>query len=272
MGTPSTQIIAVWIKDGVTEIDFRPLEDVAYTVLATKLPNYSEDNLWELIEEKLPHIADVLRTDAAESRADGIPPRFEIDDEQSPYIKAFPAENVLLAKLRRINPFVVEELCAQILAKLGATANVTERTGDGGVDFVATGLDIMPSGYGIPAVCRATVIGQTKRYKEANVITERTLREFVGSGVWKRHKLRLNSGISPLAPIILAFWTTSNFEPNAKHYAREMGLWYMDGHASYVARLGLGDFVHGLPDEAAGPEVEASRTVAEALEGVEGGH
>ena len=251
MGVPSTQIMAVWIKDGVTDTDFRPLEEVAFAVLAAKLPKYSEDDIWELIEDKLPHIADALRTDAAECRADGVPPRFEIDDEQSPYIKAFPADYILLAKLRRIDPFKVEDLCAEILAKLGATANVTERTGDGGVDFIATDLDIVPSGYGMPAVCRATVIGQTKRYKEGNVISERALREFVGSGVWKRHKLRLDSGISPLAPVILAFWTTSNFEPNAKRYAREMGIWYMDGHtlASYVSKLGLSEFAHGLPDE-----------------------
>ena len=260
MGVPSTQIISVWIKDGVTDTGFALLEDVAFEVLRVRLPKPSDDDIWEIIEEKLPHIAECLREEAANCKADGVPPRFEIDDEQSPYIKAFPAENALLAKLRRIDPFVVEDLCAQILAKLGATANATERTGDGGVDFVATNLDIMPAGYGIPAVCRATVIGQTKRYKETNVIAEKALREFVGSGVWKRHRLRLDSGISPLAPVILAFWTTSNFEPNAKRYAREMGIWYMDGHtlASYVAKLGLSEFVFALPDElpVAGPAVE----------------
>ena len=260
VGVPSTQIMAVWIKDGITDTEFRPLTDVAFAVLAAKLTSYSEDDIWELIEDKLPHIADALRTDAAEGRADGMPPRFEIDDEQSPYIKGFPADNALLAKLRRIDPFKVEDLCAQILEKLGAVANATERTGDGGVDFIATGLDIVPSGHGIPAVCRATVIGQTKRYKDTNIIKETALREFVGSGVWKRHKLRLDSGISPLAPVILAFWTTSNFEPNAKRYAREMGIWYMDGHtlASYIARLGLSDFVNALPDENVGQGLAAA--------------
>ena len=243
--------MAVWIKDGMTNADFLLLEEVAFAVLRKHLPRYSDDRIWDIIEEKVEFIAEHLRNDAAESKADGVPLRFEIDDEQSPYIRAFPADNALLAKLRRINPFAVEDLCAQVLAKLGATANATERTGDGGVDFIASNLDIMPAGYGIPAVCRATVIGQTKRYKETNVINEKTVREFVGSGVWKRHKLRLDSGISPLAPVILAFWTTSNFEPNAKRYAREMGIWYMDGHtlSSYIAKLGLRDFVFMLPDE-----------------------
>jgi len=257
MSAPSTQILSVWIKDGLNNLDYILLEQVAFKVLRERLPKYSENDIWEIIEEKLDYIADTLRTDAAECRADGVPLRFEIDDEQSPYIKAFPADNALLAKLRRINPLVVEDLCAQILAKLGATANATKPTGDGGVDFIASNLDIMPSGFGIPAGCRATVIGQTKRYKESNIINEKALREFVGSGVWKRHRLRLDSGISPLAPVILAFWTTSNFEPNAKRYAREMGIWYMDGHtlASYVAKLGLSDFVFALPDELVDPIV-----------------
>ena len=251
MGVPSTQVIAVWIKDGVANEEFCLLEDVAFDILRAKLTSYSEDTVWEIIEDKLSHIAEILRNDAAETRADGMPPQFEIDDEQSPYIRAFPSSNELLSKLRSINPFVVEDLCANILGRLGATANVTQRTGDGGVDFVASNLDIMPAGYGMPAVCRATVIGQTKRYKESNVINEKQLREFVGAGVWKRHKLRLDSGISPLAPVILAFWTTSNFEPNAKRYAREMGIWYMDGQtlASYITKLGLSDYVFSLPNE-----------------------
>lgn len=245
--------MSVWIKDSAANTDWAPLEDVAIAVLKAKLPKYSDEEISELIEDKLPHIAEALRNDAAECSADGIPPRFAIDDEASPYFKAFPTDGALIEKLRRINPFAVEELCAAILSKLGGVARATERTGDGGVDFIATDLDIVPSGFGVPAVCRAIVIGQTKRYKETNVIKETSLREFVGAGVWKRHKLRLDSGISPLAPVILAYWTTSNFEPNAKRYAREMGIWYMDGHtlAAYIEKLGLSEFVFGLPDEAA---------------------
>lgn len=253
MGAPPTHVMTGWIRDDIANTEYLRLQDVAYTVLRARLPKHSDDGIWEIIEEKLTYFAEALRSEVADCVADGMPLRFQIDDEQSPYIRAFPADGSLLAKIRRIDPFVVEDLCAQILIQLGATAHATERTGDGGVDFIASNLDIVPAGYGIPAVCRATVIGQTKRYKEGNVIPEKTMREFVGSGVWKRHKLRLDSGVSPLAPVILAFWTTSSFEPNAKRYVREMGIWYMDGHtlASYVAKLGLSDYVLALPDEPA---------------------
>jgi hypothetical protein len=251
MGVPSTQIISVWIKDSAFNTEWMPLEEVAFSVLRARLPRLSDEEISEIIEDKLPYIAETLRTDLAENKADGVPERFAIDNEASPYFKAFPADTALLEKLRRIDPFAVEILCAQILSKLGGVARATERTADGGVDFIATDLDIMPSGFGIPAVCRAIVIGQTKRYKATNVIKETSLREFVGAGVWKRHKLRLDSGISPLAPVILAYWTTSNFEPNAKRYAREMGIWYMDGHtlAAYIDKLDLCEFVFGLADE-----------------------
>lgn len=261
MGVVPTQLMAAWIKDAATNADWVRLEEVAFKVMRAKLPKPTDAEISDLIEDKLAYIAEHLRTEAADCAADGVPARFEIDDDPSPYFKAYPTDTALLEKLRRINPFAVEDLCGAILAKLGATSHRTPRTGDGGVDFIATGLDIMPSGFGIPAVCRAIVIGQTKRYKETNVIKETSLREFVGAGVWKRHKLRLDSGISPLAPVILAYWTTSNFEPNAKRFARDMGIWYMDGHtlAAYIDKLGLSEFVFGLPDEA-----PAAAVVAEA--------
>ncbi len=94
MGVPSTQIIALWIRDGITNTEFLLLEEVAFALLREHLPKYSEDNIWEIIEDKLQHIAAILRTDNAECKADGVPLRFEIDDEQSPYIKAFPAESM----------------------------------------------------------------------------------------------------------------------------------------------------------------------------------
>ena len=112
----------------------------------------SEDELLDFVEERIDHIAECLRNEAAECVEDGVPPKFEIDSEQSPYIRAVGGDDKLLKKLRNIDPFVLEEVCAAILTKLGATSKVTQRTGDGGVDFVATNLNIVPNGLGVPAV------------------------------------------------------------------------------------------------------------------------
>jgi hypothetical protein len=56
--------------------------------------------------------------------------------------------------------------------------------------------------------------------------------------------------LGPLTPVVFAFWTTSDFDPNAKRFARDVGLWYMDGLtlASYVSGLGLENYLISLPD------------------------
>lgn len=252
MGAPSSQIMSCWVKEFLLETEWSALQDVLLNVLRAKLTGWSEEELSELIEERLRYVAESLRNDAAECIQDGVPLTFEIDSEESPYIRSLGrGDESLLRRLRSIDPFAFEEVCAEVFKKLGASSSVTPRTRDGGVDFIATNLNIVPHNIGTPSVCRAVVIGQAKRYQEGNIISEKALREFVGAGVWKRHKLRLESGISPLAPIILAFWTTSSFEPNAKCYAREMGIWYMDGRtlATYLGELGLRQFVEALDVE-----------------------
>jgi hypothetical protein len=44
-----------------------------------------------------------------------------------------------------------------------------------------------------------------------------------------------------LTPVLLAFWTTGDFSPSAKKYARDLGLWYLNGIglAQLATRLGL---------------------------------
>lgn len=76
------------------------------------------------------------------------------------------------------------------------------------------------------------------------------LREFVGASTLKRHLLRLEKRLSALTPVLLAFWTTSDFDPNARLYARNTGIWLMDGEtiSTYVRRRGLEPEVLALAD------------------------
>lgn len=231
--------------------EWRPLSDVCAAALRVKWTGKSEEEILEYVERFLQSVAENLRNEAAECVTDGTAARYQIDDEQLPYIRGVPGlSSQTLFKIRRINPFDVEGLCARILAEFGATTNVTQRSGDGGVDFIAHGLNIVPKALLVPVGARAIVIGQTKRYKEGNVITETKVREFAGASILRRHNMRAEGRIGPLTPVILAFWTTSDFEPSAKKYAREMGIWFMDGFtlASYVDALSLTDYVMGLPD------------------------
>jgi len=247
MGVPSSQIATVWVKEGLESSDWILLKNVLFRAVKRKLISSSDEDAWEYVETNLQYVAEHLRDAIAECNVDGAIPTFEIDSEPSPYIRLtaeLPSD--VIAKLRRIDPFQLETICAKLLGVLGATSSETQRTNDGGIDFVGVNLKIVPLALTVPTACRAAVIGQAKRYKDGNPISETRLREFVGAATLRRHQLKLG----PLAPVLFAFWTTSDFDPGAKRYARELGLWYMDGLtlATYVTDLGLKDLVMSLPD------------------------
>lgn len=248
MGAPSTQILSAWIKETLIEREWVPLRAIALAAAVAKLGR-SDDEIVDFIDEKLQFIAENLRDDLAECAVDGRIEEFEIDNEVQPYIRRKGIRHQdLLDKLRSIDPFVFEEVCAKILTKLGADAYSTERTNDGGIDFIGIKMKVVPSALPMPHSSHGVVIGQAKRYKDGANISETRLREFVGSGLLRRHELASQYGLSPLAPTLYAFWTTSDLDPNARRFARRIGLWYMDGAtlASYAEELGLRGYVMSL--------------------------
>ncbi len=250
MTVPSSQVAAIWVKAEITSAEWAPLPDVCFAAVKNKWTGKSEEEVWEYVEQNIGYIAEHLRDEASVCLVDGSAPKFHIDDEQPPYVKAagMPT-SALLSHLRNIDPFKVEEICADILKGFGASAQSTQRTTDGGVDFIATNLNIVPETFTVPMGCKATVIGQTKRYKDGNAITEKQMREFVGAGLLRRHILQTEGIVAPLTPVIFAFWTTSDFEPNAKKYARDVGMWFMDGHtlATYIQSLQMSESIMLLP-------------------------
>jgi|HubBroStandDraft_1064217.scaffolds.fasta_scaffold16273_4 restriction endonuclease Mrr len=269
MGVPSSQIASIWLRAELESTTWVPVRDVLFKTIKRKVISYSDEEAWDFVEVNCQYVAEHLRDVVAEFQIDGTIPTFEIDSEQTPYIRltaAFPSD--VVAKLRKIDPFQLESICAKLLSALGASSYATQRTNDGGIDFVGVDLKIVPLALTIPRACRAAVIGQAKRYKEGNPISETKVREFVGAATLKRHKLAIESKIGCLAPVLYAFWTTSDFDPNAKKYARELGLWYMDGStlATYVTDLGLKDFVMSLPDD----PTYAPKPIATAVEDEQG--
>lgn len=242
MGIPSSQIIAGWVKETLVSEKWILLKDQCHIALKAKMSGKSFDLIEELTENNLQYVAEHLRDHAAESRQDGVVASFEIDEEQDPYVRSiYRPSDKLLDVLRTIDPFDFEKICALILQKLRAKAETTQRSYDGGVDFLAIDFDFVPDGLETPASCRAAVIGQAKRYKDGNAVTETALRSFIGGAVRWRHKLAAEGKIGALSPVSFAFWTTSSFEPNARLYARAVGVWYMEGRtlAAYCDALGL---------------------------------
>jgi restriction endonuclease Mrr len=96
----------------------------------------------------------------------------------------------IVSKLRRIDRYEFERVCASILTALGATSRTTQRTKDGGIDFLGTSIKPVPSGLSVPAASKTAVVGQAKRYKAGNSISETQVREFVGAATLERHPLR----------------------------------------------------------------------------------
>jgi restriction endonuclease Mrr len=252
MSIPSSQVIMGWVKDTLQGEEWVLLNDLCILAIKTKWSKVSETQLYEVVDSNLSYVAEHLRNEAAEWRIDGTSPTFEIDDDPSPYIRSVETgSRATLQKLRRISPAAFESVCARILRQLGALdAQTTQLTNDGGVDFHAVQINIVPSSLSVPVGCKAAAIGQAKRYKDGNLIRETQVREFVGAAVLKRYELQQESVLRQFSPVLLAFWTTSDFDPNARKYARALGLWHMDGRtlADYVKHLGLEEEVLAMPD------------------------
>ncbi len=251
MGDISSQVLATWIKEDIDSTEWMLLRELAHASIRNRVTRLSSEEAWEQVEIKLTFVANHLRDEAATARDDGSILSFEIDEEESPYIRLVrSAPAGLLAKLRRIHPSEFEKVCAKILTALGSSSEVTQTAHDGGIDFIGRNLNIVPSALRVPLSCYAIVLGQAKRYADGRLIGETRLREFLGAAAMRRHTLHRESKLSLYAPVLLAFWTTSDFEPNAKRFARSAGIWAMNGTtlSAYVTHLQIYDFVMALPD------------------------
>jgi hypothetical protein len=75
------------------------------------------------------------------------------------------------------------------------------------------------------------------------MISEPTVRDFVGAAVKRANDLRIfySDSCGGLSPVILAFWTTSDFNQFALKYASAIGIWQLSGTglAQLLAKMGI---------------------------------
>lgn len=252
MAKPSSQTLAMWVRGALQTGEWQPLSELCVLVVKRRITRWSETEVYEFVEANLVYVAEHLRNDASYWKLDGTSPEYVIDDDPRPYIRGIDdGIRPLLMKLRCITPDDFEHVCSRMLKELGAEqARKTQQTNDGGIDFEALRLNIVPTSLSLPEGCKAAVIGQAKRYKEENNVKETMIREFVGAAMLRRHDIQKEGKIQPFSPVLFAFWTTSSFTSTAKEYARSLGLWHMDGRtlANYVKHLEMANYVMGLPD------------------------
>jgi hypothetical protein len=225
---------------------FRPVREILAECLRTRLPQFSNEDIAELAENLDTPVTNSLEARASEYKRDGVVPPFEVSaDEGKAYFKAIARpEQPLLANLRSMTPVAFEVFCKYILVRMGADGFADGSPYDGGVDFYAVGLSLGEKTEPSPPTARIFVIGQSKRYALGNDISEVHVRGFVGGAIRKADKFRARypDRFGLLTPVLLAFWTTSDFTPSAKTFAKEIGIWYLNGIglAQLAMRLGLG--------------------------------
>lgn len=234
----SANTVALWISREFDSGTYTPLLEATIVTLRARLPNQSEENVAELAERVLPRLQEPLDRIREKALEDGIQPQFDLSiDADALYIRVVKTEaNNFVTKLRALTPEHFETFCARVLGALGARGTRLGGSLDGGVDFVARDLQLCEPA---PVGARVLVVGQAKRYAVTNSVSETELRAFVGGALRRLsdHEDTMAFRTGTLSPVVFAFWTTAEFQPSARRYARAMGLWYLSGIA--LAQLAL---------------------------------
>jgi len=236
MSDPTPNIIASWVDSHCKNTSFLSLQDVIIDVLNIKMQGSSQETIAEIAEKVEPDVLKALHEIADEGIVDGIEPKYILDSEASTnYIKFIEQTEFdsFLQTLREGSPENFESFCVKILNALGADAVRVGSSHDGGIDFEAFDLPLSHIDGPRPSGAKALVIGQAKRYAVDNFISERDIREFVGAVIKRSFLLKTKNSnkVGIIHPTAFAFWTTSDFHRNAKKFAKEMGIWYLNGYA-----------------------------------------
>jgi hypothetical protein len=235
MSLPKPQHIANLVVELGNNLEFRKLENVVYDIFKIRFSSYSDAENWDYIEQYIKDIANELFIKVTDNKIDGVTLSFEINEDGGDFYIKFldKPEIMLLRRLQANTPQNFEIFCKQILDKLGGNSIVSGSPYDGGIDFTSTDLLL----NNLPGLStkgsKILVIGQAKRYIDGNHVKEKDLREFIGAAIKRMDELKKTRSdqFGILHPIILAFWTTSDFHLNAKNYAKDLGIWYLNGIA-----------------------------------------
>jgi hypothetical protein len=231
-----SQVIVNWVIE-YNPLGSKQLKEIIFEVLKKKT-NYSDERIYEEAEKHEKYVYKLLSDKINENDEYGILSPFKIDgDGGSLFYTGLPfLEKPILDKIITEDPKQFEKLCRDILEKLGARSEIISGENDGGVDFIGYNLPVGAVKFKTKVANQVLVIGQAKRYSH-EIITETDLRIFVGAAVKKRYDLLVEKKYDAkyIQPTVYAFWTTSDFHPDARIYAKAIGLWALNGIC--IARL-----------------------------------
>jgi hypothetical protein len=238
MSELSSQVIANWVLN-YNFLGSCRLQEVIFKALKQNISKWSDEKLYEEVEKHEKYVFQLLGEKYNEFESEGINPPFKIEEDGgSCFYAGFPIkENPILDKIISEDSKKFEVLCKNILERLGASSEVTGGTDDGGVDFIGYGLPVGAIKFETRIANRLLVIGQAKKCQRGKTISEKQLRAFVGAAIKRRYDLLVEKKYDTkyIQPTVYAFWTTSDFHPDAQIYAKTVGLWALNGIC--VARL-----------------------------------
>jgi restriction endonuclease Mrr len=241
MADPKPYVVARWISSEMRDVAFIPLQDAVAAVVARRLTEKSPEELAELSEGLAPAVFDELLIVSVQNADRGVEATFELAGERGDaHIRAAQTEAPLvLEKLLGLSPKAFEDFCASVLSAIGGKGQSVGRVGDGGVDFLAMAVPFgSSSGAAFRAAC-PLVVGQAKRYKEDNLVSEAEVRDFLGGALVRAVQVQRDNNYGLMSPVVFAFWTTSELNAKAMEYAKRAGVWYLGGLAlaQLAARL-----------------------------------
>lgn len=240
MAELSSQIIAQWAIENLKSEEWISLSELCIHGIREQ-NKFTESVIEESVERELGFVEELLRNKIACANDNGEIVTYEIDNNE-PYVrKIYDVCPEILKTVHNMDDTKFESLCAEILKKLGWNeAGGIGGTQDDGIDFYAfdfpnNQLFDLP----MPSSSKVLVIGQAKRHKQDNNISESEVRKFVSGALKKLNDFRKSGKVAVLTPVIFAFWTSSDFTDPAKSYAKAMGIWFMNGRT-------LVEFLHKL--------------------------
>jgi hypothetical protein len=241
---PSPRQLAHWIlkeKPNLGEYNhYFNLRDRLFEVVSKRMPSWSPEKVADHQEQNIVKIIEALQEMITFQSEDGLVPEIELDEQQE-FMK-YSEDNLkaadYLSQLIRVDSTgkAFERFCTRILLNICERAEHCGGPNDHGIDFF--GMNLRPAmlvGISIPV--KNVVYGQAKRYDLDTPVGEPDIRNLLGSAINKHHEFVRAGTLGILTPIIMTFWTTSDFHQSARILCQTHGVWYVNGLSA--ARLGM---------------------------------
>lgn len=111
MGGVSSQVLAEWVVADLQGNEWEAFPISLERSVKKHMGNKSDDEIADIVEEHTRYVIDILRDIVESERVSGIMSKFELDEEEPPYIRSVITGStaLILENIRRSDPIVFEK-------------------------------------------------------------------------------------------------------------------------------------------------------------------